>query len=277
MAATRPTSPTLADPRPAAAPRAGGRLAVGLRRLRRLAGLLAVVALGAVLCVYFTLWRWLRRRRHPRLPGVARWWEGRVCRALGVSVRLAAGRPATPALLVANHVSWLDIVALGSLTPMAFVSKAEVRGWPVIGWLAAVGGTLFIPRGAHQAGAIAQAIRERLARGESIVIFPEGTTTDGSRLRPFFPRLFAAAVEADATVQPAAVAYPWQGGVHPAAPFIGDETFASHLWRVLAEPGIEVEVRFCDPLAAAAADRRGLAQRARAAIAAALGLPAEPA
>lgn len=257
-------------------PRPAGRLAVAARRLRRLGALGAVLALGAVVASYLHLWRLLRRRDHPRLRAVVRWWHGRACRALAVSVRVAGGEPASAVLLAANHVSWLDIPVLGSLAPTGFVSKAEVAGWPFLGWLAAVGGTHFIPRGGHQAGAIAGAIRRRLAAGECVAIFPEGTTTDGTRLRPFFPRLFAAAVEAAAPVQPVALAYPFAGGVHPTVAFIDDETFPAHLWRVLGGPAIEAEVRFCPPLPARTTDRRSLAREAREAIAAELGLASAP-
>jgi 1-acyl-sn-glycerol-3-phosphate acyltransferase len=266
------SSPELVEPGVATPVRASGRLATAWRRLRRMAGLGAVLSLGAVICFWLTVVRAVRRRVHPRLGEIACWWHGRVCRALGIAVRRAAGTPRVPALLAANHVSWLDVVVVGSLAPTAFVSKAEVASWPLVGWLAAVGGTLFIPRGAHQAGRIAEGIRECLAEGRSILIFPEGTTTDGSYLRPFFPRLLAGAIEAGAAVQPVAVLYPSAGRVHPTAPFVDDESFSSHLWRVLGDPGIEAEVRFCTPLAAGGGDRKALAREARAAIAAELGL-----
>jgi 1-acyl-sn-glycerol-3-phosphate acyltransferase len=259
------------DDRAPAAP--GGMLARAARRSGRLLRLAGCLAVGATVCVYLALFRFARGRHHPAVPRLTRWWHGTVCRALGISVRRVGGRPESPALLLANHVSWLDVVVVGSLAPTAFVSKAEVARWPLVGFLATCGATLFIPRGGHQAQAIAQGIRERLAAGGSILIFPEGTTTDGSRLRPFFPRLLAGAVEAGARVQPVALSYPHPGGVHPTAPFVGDETFPRHLWRVLADPGIVAEVRFCAPLTADAAGRKGLARRCREAVAAALALP----
>lgn len=262
---------------PSVARRSLAALARGLRRVTSFTVLVIHVVMGCAVASTSAIRRRLGRRAlYPYPPG-SRWWMARCCRVLRMRVR-STGEPASqPVLLVANHVSWLDIPVIGGLTDTVFVSKAEVRDWPVLGWMTAGGGTVFIPRGAHQAGAVAGAIAARLAEGDRVLVFPEGTTADGSYLRPFYPRLFACLQAPEiagsgVTVQPVAIRYPHPSGVHPTAPFIDDESFPSHLWRVLAERRIEVEVCFCPPFSAAGLDRKGVAQQARRAIFEALGM-----
>jgi 1-acyl-sn-glycerol-3-phosphate acyltransferase len=199
-----------------------------------------------------------------------RWWHGRACRILGLRVAVTGEVPGDSALLVANHVSWLDVPVLGSLGPIAFLSKAEVRRWPLIGWLAAAAGTQFIARGSGEASAVGARIGNHLADHGCLAIFPEGTTTDGSTVKPFYPRLLAAASASGVPVVPVALRYGRAGALDPIAPFVGDETILSHLRRVLATREIAVRVAFAAPLDPAGFDRRGLAARARATIVEAL-------
>ena len=138
-------------------------------------------------------------RTHPR---VTTWWHNRLADILGLTITVAGHRPQPPALLASNHVSWLDIVVLGALTHTDFLSKAEVRRWPLIGWLAARSGTLFIQRGNGEAAAVSEQIAERLRDQGLLTLFPEGTTTDGRQVRPFFSRLFAAALDTGTDVIP---------------------------------------------------------------------------
>lgn len=208
-------------------------------------------------------------RRPAWVPRVVRWWHGRLCRALGLALEVR-GEIVPGALVVANHVSWLDIPVLGARGPVQFLSKAEVRDWPLVGWMAAVAGTLFIARGAHQAGSLLERIGERLRAGVPVVIFPEGTTTDGREVRRFHPRLFAAAQRPGVRVQPVAIRYGGGGEPDAVAPFVGDDDLLSHLLRVLAHPGLTVSVRFLPPLAGGPADRKGLAEQCRQAIAGSL-------
>jgi 1-acyl-sn-glycerol-3-phosphate acyltransferase len=203
------------------------------------------------------------------VPAVVRWWHGRLCRALDLEVEVS-GNLAPGALLVANHVSWLDIPVLGARGPVQFLSKAEVRDWPLVGWMAAVAGTLFIARGAHQAGGILDLIGEHVRAGVPVVIFPEGTTTDGRAVRRFHPRLFAAAQRAGLRVQPIAIRYGADGDPDPIAPFVGDDDLVSHLLRVVAHPGLTVRVRLLPPLESGMTDRRSLAEQCRQAIAGSL-------
>jgi 1-acyl-sn-glycerol-3-phosphate acyltransferase len=132
-------------------------------------------------------------------------------------------------------------------------------------------GTLFIERGGNQSAHITEIMRERLGGGCSVLFFPEGTTTDGREVRRFHPRLFAPAQDAGALLQPVALAYRPHPGRDDVAPFIGDDAFMPHLIRVLAEPGLGVQVRFLDPLEAAGRPRRRLAEYTREAIRGALG------
>ncbi len=152
--------------------------------------------------------------------------------------------------LVANHVSWLDIPVIAAARPCHFLSKAEVARWPVIGWLARSVGTLFIRRGAGESRAKAGEIREHLALGRGILVFPEGTTTDGTAVRRFFPQLFAAAE--DAPVQTVAVRYRDAAGqVDRSLAFIDDDELHHHLWRLLGRERIVVDLTFGPPVPAA--------------------------
>lgn len=232
-------------------------LRAGWRLLRLLAHLLT----GTVLTVFYT-----RRRpdgSYRYRPALVRWWHERACRILGLVVEVIGEPPRDSALLVANHVSWLDVPVLGGLGPIAFLSKAEVRDWPVMGWLAAAAGTQFIARGSGEAAVVGERIGNHLADHGCLALFPEGTTTNGSEVRPFYPRLLAAANMAGVPVVPVTLRYHRNGGLDPVAPFVGDETIVSHLRRVLVVPEIRVQVTFGAPLDPGQFDRRGLAARAR--------------
>lgn len=242
----------------------------------RLGRLAAHLALGALLAVL--LLGEQRRGRRPRLAGLIRWWHRGVCRVLGVEV-VVHGHPAPgPVLFVCNHVSWLDIPVLGSVVPARFLSKAEVRRWPFLGWLAARAGTLFLRR-ADRAAAEAAALEMlwTLRRGESIVLFPEGTTTDGRTVRRFRPRLFEAAVRAGAQVQPVALRFLADGRPAPDVPFLGEDAFLPHLLRLSRRPRIRAELTFLAPLAAREAPPARLAGRCEALVRAAVEqTPAAP-
>lgn len=208
----------------------------------------------------------LARRPRPWLPALVTWWLRRLWRCLALEV-CCRGTPAQGALLVANHVSWLDVPVLGGATPLRFVSKAEVRQWPLVGWLAATAGTLFLQRGAHQSSAMALVVARELQRGTSIAIFPEGTTSDGRALGRFHARLFAAVEHNGAPVQPVAIRYGRGAEPDETAPFIGEDNLLAHLWRVLRHPALTVDVAFLPPMPATEMRRRELADAARAAIA----------
>ncbi|MHB1567064.1 MAG: lysophospholipid acyltransferase family protein [Acidiferrobacter sp.] len=199
------------------------------------------------------------------------WWHRTLLVILGVRLRVIGHAPTAPVLIVANHISWLDIAALGSIVSGHFVAKAEIRSWPLIGWLAARAGTLYIRRGDRRASvAVAEGMTAALRAQQSVLLFPEGTSTDGHTVHAFHPRLFVTAIQAQRPVLPVALRYPVSGGaVHPAAPFIGDDTLVAHLWRLLRARGtVAVETIFLAAVDTAARSPHDLAAETQAAIAA---------
>ncbi|MGH8503332.1 MAG: lysophospholipid acyltransferase family protein [Gammaproteobacteria bacterium] len=231
-----------------------------------------LVLLGVHIVVGLAIIATLLRRGESRPPGerereVIRWWQRRSSHILGLNIKVVGSLPQRPVLVVSNHISWLDIPVLGSVLPVSFVSKSEIRSWPLLGIISGRGGTLYIRRGGkNAANQAAEQIAFRLRRGDNIVLFPEGTTTDGHSVRRFHPRLFGAAVHAEADVQPVAIRYPHPLGVHPAAPFVNNEPLFSHGLRALGEKRIDVEVTLCPPLTCQPVDRRTLAKLAHEAI-----------
>ncbi|MDX6770752.1 MAG: lysophospholipid acyltransferase family protein [Elusimicrobiota bacterium] len=232
-------------------------------------GLLAAhIALGAAAGALLALGPGSRLRRGLRVDErFMRWWSRTACSILRLRVRRAGAPPAPASLLVANHVSWLEVVALSSVTPCGFVAKSEVARWPVIGALASSAGTLFLRRGSSvSAAAATQEAVLRLASGRSVAVFPEGTSTDGESVLPFKASFFDAAARLGCEVQPVAVFYPRGAGDPAVAPFIGDDEFFPHLLRVLAEPEIVVQLRFAAPVCGHGRERGELAGSARAAV-----------
>ena len=191
-------------------------------------------------------------------------WNRILCVILGLKVTMQGERSDSPALLVANHISWLDIVGLLAHGRGVFLAKSEVRHWPVIGWLCDRAGTLFIARGA--AGAADRAckqIRNALVLGKNVYIFPEGTSTDGQKVRPFFPRLLEAAIATGVSIQPVALQYKRDGDRDRIAPFVGDDDFTSHLFRVLEQNTTELCINFLPVISTENRERRELAKLAR--------------
>jgi 1-acyl-sn-glycerol-3-phosphate acyltransferase len=189
-------------------------------------------------------------------------WSKDLLAILGVRLR-APARPLAPAsLVVANHVSWLDAIALNALGPAAFVCKSEVRRWPVLGWLIERQETYFVARGnARDARRLIGAIRRRLSAGERVALFPEGTTSDGTGVLAFRPALIEAATQCGALVQPVALSYSG-----PEAAFIGEMTFWRSLRAVAAASGLEIRAQACVPLSTSCRTRREVAAAARRAI-----------
>ncbi len=169
-----------------------------------------------------------------------------------------------------------DIPLLGALAPLTFLSKAEVRAWPLAGWLAEKAGTLFIRRGSSDSRLINQRLAEQLHRGRNLLIFPEGTTTNGESLRTFHCRLMASALEAGVAVQPVAISYRRDGVPDALAPFIGDDDLLSHLGRLLRGERGSVHIQLLEPIPSQGLDRAELARQAQQAVRLALFGTAAP-
>jgi 1-acyl-sn-glycerol-3-phosphate acyltransferase len=200
-------------------------------------------------------------------------WARRLLSALCVEVRARGHIPAPGALLlVANHVSWLDAYALNTVSSARFVAKSEVRGWPIVGVIAARFGTHFLERGRLRAAARAVlALADVLRSRQPVAVFPEGTTSEGDTVLHFYPAMFQAAVLSGARVQPVAIRYRTvDGRPTRAAAYVGDMSILDSVRRLLREPRIIVELAFCAPLDPHGRTRKQLAAAARAAIVAAL-------
>lgn len=199
-------------------------------------------------------------------------WSQSLLDMLGVQLHIHGEPPrgdAQPAMLVANHVSWLDIYAINTALPVRFVAKSEIRSWPVFGWLSAKTGTLFIERARRRDTVrIGGEIAAAMERGDVVAVFPEGTTTDGSQVLRFHGSLLQPALIAGADVYPVALRYARDdGSLCVEAAYDGDKTLWQSLQQVIARPQIQAHVWFLQPLPAVAADRRTLAHAAHAAIA----------
>jgi lyso-ornithine lipid O-acyltransferase len=245
-----------------------------MKRLRlylRLTHLLLVISLGTLLASGVTLLeRLVKHDLMPTRQRLTRWFMARLAGALPFRLKVSGELPRQPMLWVSNHVSWTDIPLLGMLTPLSFLSKAEVRTWPVAGWLAHKAGTLFIRRGGGDSGLVGQQLGRHLQRGRHLLIFPEGTTTDGLGLRTFHGRLLSSAIDSGVPLQPVAIRYLRAGQPCTVAPFIGDDDMLSHLLRLLASDLGEVQIQLLAPIDSRELNRNALARQAQQAIGQAL-------
>jgi 1-acyl-sn-glycerol-3-phosphate acyltransferase len=202
-----------------------------------------------------------------------RWWSAKVLRLMGVALH-ASGTPRPGAkLLVANHVSWLDIVAIHAVIPEAhFVSKSDVKRWPLIGKLVAGAGTLFIERERKRdALRVVHQMADALKAGDTVAVFPEGTTGLGPQLLPFHANLLQAAVATATPVQPVVLRFfDEKTRFSLAVTYIGETTLAQSLWRIACARGLQVAVKVLTAQGTAHADRRALAEHLRQTIAAEL-------
>jgi 1-acyl-sn-glycerol-3-phosphate acyltransferase len=206
-----------------------------------------------------------------------------LCALIGVRIREVGRRStASPALILSNHVSWLDICVISALAPVVFVAKSEVAGWPVFGWLARLQRTIFINRQArHQTGAATREIAGRLLGGDAVVLFAEGTSSDGIRVLPFRSSLVGAVHHAlgnsthhtQITVQPMSLAYVGFGGVpmgrglRERVAWYGDADLVPHLLHVLASGAVDVTVSWGEATAYdMSADRKAIARDAEKSV-----------
>ena len=245
------------------------RLPVPLRRLIRISLLLPYIVWGVLLAgLVFPVCSASRRN------ALIRSWSRRLLRILGIRLH-ATLPPDVPggALLVCNHVSWLDVYLINATQRVHFVSKAEVRAWPVVGWLAHKTGTLFIERGRRADTARINAeMRDLMQAGAWVAVFPEGTTSDGQSVRRFLPSLLQPAVELNCPIVPAALRYQTLTGEYSAAPaYIDQISLWQSLLQIVGEPGLVAELQFGEPIQPNG-HRRDLAVLAEAATAKLLGV-----
>lgn len=208
-----------------------------------------------------------------RQRAVKRRWSRQLLDCLGVRLRVQDGTPRPGhGMVVANHISWLDVFVINAIAETTFVCKDDVRGWPVLGMLCARTGTVFIDRGSRSAARrVNETLVARLADGERIAVFPEGTTGDGSGLLAFRPALLQAAIDAATHVQPLALRYADRHGATASDfAYVGETTLWQSLCAVAGARGVTADLAVLDAIPAATLPRRDLAGRAQDAIHAAL-------
>lgn len=197
-------------------------------------------------------------------------WARKMLRILGIGLRVHGQPPARgPVLLVANHLSWLDILVMHAARHCRFVSKSEVRHWPLIGTLATGGGTLYIEREKRRdAMRVVHHMARSLKAGDVVAIFPEGTTTDGTALLPFHANLIQAAVSAAAPAQPVGLRFVDDAsGQDSRAPlYLDDDTLVGSLWRTVSAPPFTAVLGFGEAQLPQGRDRRRWAADLREAV-----------
>lgn len=202
-------------------------------------------------------------------------WSRQLLEILGVRIDAQLSGAAPGSLFVVNHVSWLDIYALNAARPMAFVAKAEVSRWPLVGWLSANTDTLFLSRESRrQAKEMNERISGLLTADKDVACFPEGTTTDGTEVLKFHSALLQSAIDSGRPVQPVALAYYDADGRRSRVPaYAGDTTMGESLAAILACRSLTVRLRPTSSLDPRVMTRSEMAQAAQGAIAVSLGLP----
>ena len=214
-------------------------------------------------------------RRRANITG---WWARKLLRILNILLSIHGARPATDArnlIVAANHISWVDIFVINATQPSRFIAKAEIRDWPIAGWMCDKAGTIFIRRARRSDTArINETMHNVLAEGATISFFPEGTTTSGDRLLKFHTSLFEPAVANAATIAPAAIRYRGSDGEpSAAAAFIGELSFAESVAMIVSEKSMIAEITVAPPIEASGMTRRELALAAEAVIARILHVP----
>ncbi len=195
---------------------------------------------------------------------VIRAWSSGLLRIFGFRIhRINAPLPG-PHLLVANHVSWIDIVLVHSQRVVGFVAKAEIGRWPLMGWVASRAGTIYHQRGSNESlNGVLEMMIGRLDAGQAVGVFPEGGTTGGQNIRTFHARIFQAAFEAEVPVQPVALRYGKGGNAQTIVAFARGEHFLQNFLRLLGEPARIAEVHFLAPINPGSEGRRYVAEQAR--------------
>ena len=236
-----------------------------IRKFYRSILLASLIIIGIILTIVF-----VRKTIPARGVGstVISTWLGVVARSLGVRIKTYGTALPEKTLFVSNHISWLDILVLGNLIPVHFLSKHEVKTMPVVGWLATRARTLFIKRGRNSSASNANIeIATALQKKYNILIFAEGTTTDG-HIKKFHSRMMQSAIDAQAMVQPVAIFYPVRNPethhleINPVTLFLSDTTIGESFDLITRTPSIDVEVHFLKPINSTDKTRNEIAQHA---------------
>ena len=247
------------------------RIRGSLRLLYRVPWLLLHIVVGTPFAVFFQYAGralTVRGRRFSEVTLV--WWSAMMCRIFGLERSVRGTLADGPLLVAANHIAWIDVPLLLSLGSMGFVAKAEISGWPIVGWIARVGESVFHQRGSHDsASGVQAAMIERLLSGGRVVVFPEGGILPGAGIKRFHARLLGPAIETGTGVQPVMVRYSRQGSVYEDITFRPGEHFLANFLRLLVQPRCLAEIHLLPVLGAAGRQRRQLAAEAEAAVRAA--------
>jgi 1-acyl-sn-glycerol-3-phosphate acyltransferase len=248
----RPVAPTEKPARPR-----NHRILRQVRAARRILWVALMTPLCAIVQAMFLL------TRAPARVGFAAFYWAAVARLIGLQVRIIGApvaersqRPGQrPVIYVCNHSSWLDIPALGGTLRACFVAKDDVAGWPIVGTIARLGRTVFVSRSRQGIGRERDQMQERLRAGDDLILFPEGTSSDGSRVLPFHSSFFAAAYgEGQPLIQPVSVVYdrlaglPVGRGSRTVFAWYGDMELAPHVWKLAQWRGKRVSLLFHAPL-----------------------------
>lgn len=234
-----------------------------MTRYFRIARIVTHTLLGLMIAA--TVLPWAGKPLKSRLIG---WWCGRLLDTFNIRVIATGHIPSndatlTSSMFVANHISWADIHALNSMIPLRFIAKSEIKNWPIFGYLVSKANTLFIDRNKKQDAKRTIALAyQSLQSGDNLCFFPEGTTTDGTEIKPFKSSLIQAAILANATVRPVAIRYPNQdGSINTAIAYAGETSLLESMQQMLMQPQPVVELHFFAPITPdnyAEADRRAL-------------------
>jgi len=237
----------------------------GLRKLYRSILLVVFIIVGIFLTIIF-----LRNTLPPKslASTIVRTWLGSAARLFGVKITTYGTALTEKTLFVSNHISWLDILIIGNLIPIHFLSKHEVKTIPVVGWLATRAGTLYIKRGNKRSASDSSSeITAVLNQHHNSLIFAEGTTTDG-HIRKFHSRMMQSAIDAHAMVQPVAIFYPvidpvtQKTVINPTVLFLGDTTMGESFNLISRAPSIDVEIHFLNPIHSTGKTKDEIAQHA---------------
>lgn len=185
-----------------------------------------------------------------------KWWCHHLLSIFNIRVEIQGGLPppyqtASNIMFVANHISWIDIHALNSIIPTRFIAKSDIQNWPVFGYLAKKSNVLFISREKRKdAARIVHATNNSLLNGDTVCLFPEGTTTDGTEIKPFKSSIIQGAIHANAVIWPIAFRYPLNdGAINTEIAYAGDTTLIESIQLVLLQKQISVELHFLPPIA----------------------------